>query len=159
MTYKNITDESISDSNDNENAKTDEEDTETKEDILNSDNTEPVKDLTNEITVASLLSDCKVDVENDKLRPSDVPVVISHLFLTRMPDDFYQFYEFCKSVCKEDPLSALKDLQLYLVGPYDVFGNKFLSSKVSDKEALLRHWRYYYDPPEFQVRKLCILLL
>ncbi|CAD6236414.1 GSCOCG00008169001-RA-CDS [Cotesia congregata] len=47
-----------------------------------------------------------------------------------MPDDFYKFYEFCCSLSKDDPQSALRSVDLKLVGPYDVL--------------------YYYDPPEFQ---------
>lgn len=27
-----------------------------------------------------------------------------------------------------------------------------------DQSAALRHWRYYYDPPEFQVRNISVFL-
>lgn len=45
---------------------------------------------------------------------------------------------------------ALKSINLYLVGPFDIISNKLKSYKNNDKEKYLRHWRYYYDPPEFQ---------
>jgi len=41
------------------------------------------------------------------------------------------------------------------VGPYDVLsGNLKYSESEDDKEKYLIHWRYYYDPPEFQVNKI-----
>ncbi|XP_076237693.1 histone PARylation factor 1 [Calliopsis andreniformis] len=147
---ENVEDKSSSYAHDNDNEKSKETNAEIKNETSDSENTEQIKDSTNEVTVASILKDSNVNIENDKILSTNAQTVISHLFLTEMPDDFFEFYEFCKNICKEDPLNALKDLQLHLVGPYDVFKDKFLSSKVSDKEALLRHWRYYYDPPEFQ---------
>ena len=128
----------------------DNETSEIAEGTSNPENTEDAKESADRVTLASLLEDCDVDAESDKLLPSEARAVISHFLLTDMPRDFFDFYEFCKSVSEEDPLDALKSLQLRLVGPYDVFRDKFLSSKVEDKKALLRHWRYYYDPPEFQ---------
>nr|XP_034184968.1 histone PARylation factor 1 isoform X1 [Osmia lignaria] len=114
------------------------------------DDTNNVKHVTDRCTIASLLKDCNISTEDDTLSKDDVKIVISYLFLTEMPDDFYQFYEFCKSINEKDCFNALKDLHIQLVGPYDVFRDKFLNFKVESKEALLRHWRYYYDPPEFQ---------
>lgn len=136
----------------------DDETSEIAEDTSNPENTEDAKESADQVTLASLLEDCDVDAESDKLLPSEARAVISHFFLTDMPRDFFEFYEFCKTVSEEDPLDALKSLQLHLVGPYDAFRDKFLSSKVDDKKALLRHWRYYYDPPEFQVRRLYSLI-
>jgi len=78
--------------------------------------------------------------------------IIKDLFLVEMPVDFFQFYEFCKSLSKNNPLMACKSVCLKLVGPYDVLDGKIKSSdSTSDKEKYLVHWRYYYDPPEFQV--------
>ncbi|KOC64422.1 UPF0609 protein [Habropoda laboriosa] len=112
--------------------------------------TEYVKTSNNQITILSLLKDAKINVENDETLQINAQKVISHLFLTEMPEDFFQFYEFCKSISDIDSFNALKNVNLQLIGPYDVFREKFLSFKVEDKEVLLRHWRYYYDPPEFQ---------
>lgn len=69
-----------------------------------------------------------------------------------MPEDFYQFYELCKEILPADPSAAFKAANLLLVGPYDVLNGKLTDSesKFEDKQYL-RHWRYFYDPPEFQV--------
>lgn len=83
--------------------------------------------------------------------------IIKELFLVEMPKDFYQFYEFCKSISKDNPLLACKSVCLKLVGPYDVLGDKIKDLvNEEDKEKYLTHWRYYYDPPEFQVCVICI---
>lgn len=100
------------------------------------------------VTVSSLLVD--VDIESDRVSPAEAQAVISRLFLVEMPDDFFQFYEFCRSISEKNPLNVLREFNLRLVGPFDVFREEFLKAKVKDKQALLRHWRYYYDPPEFQ---------
>ncbi|XP_043261032.1 histone PARylation factor 1 [Colletes gigas] len=147
--HDNMTDESIVSTVDNT-ANNDDKKIKTTEDVSNSELAESVNHSVNRITITSLLKDCNINIESGKLLPSDAQTVISCLFLTEMPEDFFQFFEFCKSISKTDPLNALKNLQLQLVGPYDVFKDDFLSSNVSDKKALLRHWRYYYDPAEFQ---------
>lgn len=48
-------------------------------------------------------------------------------------------------------LDAFLPVGLKLVGPYDVLTGRMntLDSKYLEKGVL--HWRYYYDPPEFQV--------
>jgi len=42
----------------------------------------------------------------------------------------------------------LPSVGLQLVGPYDVLAGKTKSGPVA-RPNYLRHWRYYYDPPEF----------
>ncbi|KAK9506514.1 hypothetical protein O3M35_008437 [Rhynocoris fuscipes] len=79
--------------------------------------------------------------------PTDVKEIIKLLFLVDMPDDFYSFYEFCKSLSSSSPKKALKSLNLELVGPFDVLDGGL---KDCTKEEALRHYRYYFDPPEFQ---------
>lgn len=94
-------------------------------------------------------------VENASASNVDAENIIMDLFLVEMPIDFFQFYEFCKGISKDNPLLACKSVRLKLVGPYDVLDGKIKSSEnENDKEKYLIHWRYYYDPPEFQVRKL-----
>lgn len=66
-----------------------------------------------------------------------------------MPDDFYSFYAFCKRLNFKNPLYALADVNLILVGPFDVLADKFKNVEKRPEEYLV-HWRYYYDPPEFQ---------
>lgn len=123
---------------------------------------ESIKNTNNLITIASLLDCDKINIENDiilKEIPNNAKIIISHLFFTEMPEDFFQLYEFCKNICENDPLNALNYFHLQLVGPYDIFRKGFMNAKVENKEVLLKHWRYYYDPPEFQVRKYYIILL
>lgn len=67
-----------------------------------------------------------------------------------MPDDFYKFYEFCSTINSKNPQLALQSVDLQLVGPFDVLSGKITEPK-DDKDIYLRHWRYFYDPPEFQV--------
>ena len=46
----------------------------------------------------------------------------------------------------------LSSLGLQLVGPYDVLAGKTKTHAVRDSSRrpnYLRHWRYFYDPPEF----------
>lgn len=89
------------------------------------------------------------DSKTENLATEDHQKEISKLFLTEMPQDFYQFYDFCKENSKENPALALKIVDLKLVGPYDVLlGGKF--SEIEDKGKILTHWRYFYDLPEFQ---------
>lgn len=152
----NVTDENASQISNIKNKEESKDHNEAMSNISISDNEKSVKDPVAKITIASLLKDCNVIVENDEILPADVQTIISHLFLIEMPTDFFQLYEFCKNISKEDPLNAFKDIQLQLVGPYDVYRKTFLNSKVDNGKSLLRHWRYYYDLPEFQVRNLSI---
>ena len=48
-------------------------------------------------------------------------------------------------------LDAFKSkLDLQLVGPYDILAGKTKAKNSRGKRpCYLRHWRYYYDPPEF----------
>ncbi|EGI70312.1 PREDICTED: UPF0609 protein C4orf27 homolog [Acromyrmex echinatior] len=94
--------------------------------------------------------------ENISIPDMDVKRIIMDLFLVEMPKDFFQFYEFCKNISKDNPLSACKYVRLKLVGPYDILDGKIkISSSENDKEKYLIHWRYYYDPPEFQTIVKC----
>lgn len=73
---------------------------------------------------------------------------IKNKFLIKLPEDFYQFWDFCKRIKSDKPLEALSPINLTLVGPYDVLADKF--TKVLKDEEYLVHWRYFHDPPEFQ---------
>lgn len=94
-------------------------------------------------------------VENISISDVDARRIIKDLFLVEMPTDFFQFFEFCKSVSKDSPLAALKSVGLKLVGPYDVLSGNLKNYESEDKEKYLIHWRYYYDPPEFQTVITC----
>ncbi|XP_035682312.1 histone PARylation factor 1-like isoform X2 [Branchiostoma floridae] len=70
-------------------------------------------------------------------------------FKVDLPDDFYQLWDFCKTLDATNPAGALDDaLGLELVGPYDLLADKVVTEGAQDADFLL-HWRYFYDPPEF----------
>lgn len=78
---------------------------------------------------------------------------IKNKFLVNMPDDFYALWDFCKetAVGEQAPESIFQKFGLQLVGPFDVLANKFKDAGHFQPGQYLRHWRFYYDPPEFQV--------
>lgn len=64
-----------------------------------------------------------------------------------MPEDFYQFWEFCQSIAPSHPENALisMGLDMELVGPYHVLCGR-LDGRTWEQCVL--HFRYFYDPPE-----------
>ncbi|KAG5867430.1 hypothetical protein JTB14_037677 [Gonioctena quinquepunctata] len=46
-------------------------------------------------------------------------------FLVTMPEDFYQFWDFCETLLPNNTLFALGDVGLTLVGPFDVLGGEY----------------------------------
>uniref|UniRef100_A0A1E1X899 PBZ-type domain-containing protein n=1 Tax=Amblyomma aureolatum TaxID=187763 RepID=A0A1E1X899_9ACAR len=83
--------------------------------------------------------------------PDDIRKSIKQKFLVEMPDDFYDFWDFCCSLNKKDPSDALHELLgLRLVGPFDVLCGKLKNKSVKTSDDFLCHWRYFYDPPEMQ---------
>lgn len=92
-------------------------------------------------------------VEHQNLLESPVEF-ISSKFLVKMPDDFFEFWSFCESESKNGskPENLFSKFGLSLVGPFDVLAKKFHNVDPFEPGDYLRHWRFYYDPPEFQVR-------
>uniref|UniRef100_UPI0037E72BB6 histone PARylation factor 1 n=1 Tax=Semicossyphus pulcher TaxID=241346 RepID=UPI0037E72BB6 len=81
---------------------------------------------------------------------SDQRDEITQLYKLQMPEDLYHFWDFCKELCPDSPCGALKDtLGLQLVGPFDILAGAHKTSKNPQPNFHL-HWRYFYDPPEFQ---------
>jgi len=95
-----------------------------------------------------------------------------------MPKEFYDLWSFCKRQSPIRPeglifiisciilfwlncnnihdifhvyLDAFLSVGLKLVGPYDVLAGHMNEFDTNDVEKTILHWRYYYDPPEFQV--------
>ncbi|XP_072040750.1 histone PARylation factor 1-like [Amphiura filiformis] len=88
--------------------------------------------------------------DGDTMETVDVKDDIKNKFKVEMPQDFYDLWEFCKDINPGKPSDALLDtLGLQLVGPYDVLSGVFRKHKGATPCYVL-HWRYYYDPPEFQ---------
>lgn len=75
---------------------------------------------------------------------------LRYKFLVEMPPDFYEFWEFCKSFSKDAPENAFSSIGLNLVGPFDFLAGKFHNAPIYEPGDYLRHWRFYYDPAEFQ---------
>lgn len=73
--------------------------------------------------------------------------VLKELFLVEMPSDFFKLYE-CLNVDNAFE-KTLASVNLEPIGPYDLLLGKL--PKLADKELYLSHWRFFYDPPEFQV--------
>lgn len=82
-------------------------------------------------------------------------------FLVEMPTDFYEFWSFCEANTKGDskPENLFSKFGLSLVGPFDVLAKKFHNIAPFEPGEYLRHWRFYYDPPEFQVSKQCCAIV
>eukprot|EP00092_Neocalanus_flemingeri_P016819 GFUD01018194.1.p1 GENE.GFUD01018194.1~~GFUD01018194.1.p1 ORF type:complete len:460 (+),score=173.33 GFUD01018194.1:74-1453(+) len=85
--------------------------------------------------------------------PTNIQESIKSKFLVSMPEDFYNFYKFCKSVNNSSPTQALNSVGLKLCGPYDVLAGNIPAAAPRSAKLFLTHGRYYYDPPE-----LCTVL-
>jgi hypothetical protein len=63
------------------------------------------------------------------------------------PDDFLRFWEFASSLRPLEPLRALEDTGIVLVGAFEVLAGRFDGH--TPRYDLRLHWRYHDDPPEF----------
>lgn len=80
---------------------------------------------------------------------------IRHKFLVEMPPDFYAFWKFLEQLkpnAKGEEILMYLENQFHLlaVGPFEFLAGKFNKAKIHEPGDYLRHWRFYYDPPEFQ---------
>ncbi|XP_036711391.1 histone PARylation factor 1 isoform X2 [Balaenoptera musculus] len=88
---------------------------------------------------------CEADV------PSDLRKEVESHYRLSLPEDFYHFWTFCEGLAPEQPADSLSaSLGLRLVGPYDILAGKHKMKKKSASLNFNLHWRFYYDPPEFQ---------
>ncbi|XP_027875106.1 histone PARylation factor 1 isoform X1 [Xiphophorus couchianus] len=75
---------------------------------------------------------------------------LAQLYGFHVPEDLYHFWDFCKELSPDSPCGAVKDtLGLQLVGPFDILAGANRNAKNPQPNFHL-HWRYFYDPPEFQ---------
>ncbi|XP_011502052.1 PREDICTED: UPF0609 protein C4orf27 homolog [Ceratosolen solmsi marchali] len=102
--------------------------------------------LEGSLNAAKAENECAKDTEDTY---SDARQLILEIFLVSMPNDFYRFYNFCRELKPNEPSTAFKIVDIKLVGPYDVL-NGLITKSTPKQSSLLTHWRYYYDPPEFQ---------
>ncbi|CAM5149521.1 unnamed protein product [Natator depressus] len=94
------------------------------------------------------------EVKKRRSNQADVPdqlrQEVESCYQLRMPEDFYQFWKFCEELKPDKPSEALiSSIGLQLVGPYDILAGKHKKPKSADLNFNL-HWRFFYDPPEFQ---------
>ncbi|KAM9082539.1 histone PARylation factor 1 isoform 2-T2 [Megaptera novaeangliae] len=83
--------------------------------------------------------------------PSDLRKEVESHYRLSLPEDFYHFWMFCEGLAPEQPADSLSaSLGLRLVGPYDILAGKHKMKKKSASLNFNLHWRFYYDPPEFQ---------
>ncbi|XP_015341705.1 histone PARylation factor 1 isoform X1 [Marmota marmota marmota] len=88
---------------------------------------------------------CEADVS------SDLRKEVENHYKLSLPEDFYHFWKFCEELDPEKPADSLStSLGLRLVGPYDILAGKHKMKKKSIGLNFNLHWRFYYDPPEFQ---------
>ncbi|KAL4683446.1 hypothetical protein H8959_021140 [Pygathrix nigripes] len=67
------------------------------------------------------------------------------------PEDVDGFWKFCEELDPEKPAGHfLQSLGLQLVGPSDILAGKQKTQENSTGPNVNLHWRFYYDPPEFQ---------
>ncbi|XP_050362636.1 histone PARylation factor 1 [Nymphalis io] len=120
---------------------------------------EKIEDINIEIqpSASTIIENVNEDISKCKAVDSDVIVsyydkdvdrsILKECFLVEMPPDFYKFYE-CLNKESESIEKLLANVNLQLIGPYELFLNKLPILK--DKNMYLIHWRFFYDPPEFQ---------
>jgi len=94
-----------------------------------------------------------VQSEYDELLRSNE--FIRHKFLVEMPPDFYAFWKFVSELKKDCKGAQIlehldKQFKLQLVGPFEFLAGCFHSATIREPGDYLRHWRFFYDPPEFQ---------
>ncbi|KAG8134764.1 hypothetical protein E2320_007859 [Naja naja] len=94
---------------------------------------------------------------------------IESCYRLKMPEDFYHFWKFCEELEPAKPCGRFKCLSslyeclcfyvvdalkssigLQLVGPYDLLSGKHINTNKSKEINFNLHWRFFYDPPEFQ---------
>ncbi|KAL1449178.1 hypothetical protein WDU94_000397 [Cyamophila willieti] len=77
--------------------------------------------------------------------------LVKEKYLVQMPEEFFTFWKFCQKVSPKSPTDAFASLDLKLVGPFDVMNGKVVDGQ------MVTHWRFFYDPPEFQTIIVSIL--
>ncbi|KAJ7326814.1 hypothetical protein JRQ81_016573 [Phrynocephalus forsythii] len=106
---------------------------------------------------AAVQEQCEKTKEGKKRRskrtdiPDHVCEEVESCYQLKMPEDFYDFWKFCGELDRNEPCDALKSsLGLQLVGPYDILAGKQKKRNGLEDVNFNLHWRFFYDPPEFQ---------
>jgi len=75
---------------------------------------------------------------------------VKALLGVEMPPDFYSFWDFARTVNKENPLLCLAPVGLKLCGAFEILAGIVPSSAPRSRSLYLTHHRFHYDPPELQ---------
>ena len=75
---------------------------------------------------------------------------IGALLGVEMPPDFFSFWEFAKTVNKENPLLCLSSVGLKLCGAFELLAGTVPSGAPRSRSLFLTHQRFHFDPPELQ---------
>ena len=73
--------------------------------------------------------------------PTNIRDNIKSKFLVSMPEDFYNFYDFCKNMNSSNPVLALASVGLQLCGPYDVLAGNIPPTAPRSTKLFLTHDR------------------
>ena len=120
---------------------------EISDDSQDEPNTEDEKDSTQETEDEKQEEKVTASMEesfNDILpsSPTNIRDNIKSKFLVSMPEDFYNFYDFCKSLNNSNPIQALNSVGLKLCGPYDVLAGNIPAAAPMSAKLFLTHGRY-----------------
>jgi hypothetical protein len=78
---------------------------------------------------------------------ADRLALLRRLYGFDFPPDLTAFWDFARRLRPLEPLQALEDLDVSLVGPFEVLEGRFDGR--TPRLSQLLHWRYHDDPPEF----------
>jgi hypothetical protein len=78
---------------------------------------------------------------------ADRRVLLRSLYAFDFPEDLFTFWDFANRVRPLEPVRALEDLGITLVGPFEVLDGRF--DRHTPRLSQYLHWRYHDDPPEF----------
>ena len=88
-------------------------------------------------------------IKYEQLLPSDNGLsVVKKRFFIELSEACLQFWDFCLEMNKDSPCSALKELGMELVGPFQVMASVIKEIPVNEITHDCMEHRYYFDPPE-----------
>lgn len=74
--------------------------------------------------------------------------LLQKMYSMEFPTDISDFWNFCCSKSPLNPLKALAEGGLLLVGPFDILALKRKDDKIPSDADVHLHWRFFFDPPE-----------
>ncbi|KAI6650640.1 hypothetical protein LOD99_7690 [Oopsacas minuta] len=91
----------------------------------------------------------KACINYEQLLPSDnAQTIVKKRFFIELSKSCLLFWQFCQETNKESPCSALKELGMELLGPFQVLAAVNKGIPINEITYNCMEHRYYYDPPE-----------